>query len=507
MITAKLRLGISLLLLFCLLLCSCRTSSPDYSALHALKSGQDEMISPEFAFEHDYVVIPENAGSELIAHARTFATALSEQTGIPASLYFDNEEFLMRENARLILIGNVKNALAQAHLRTLKRDDYLCIAEENALILGGKSDAATIAAVKRFSESLLPYADAEILMNADQHFTVRAEYTLSSVTINGFSLEDYRLVYPQNEALGEKSLAYTLREQIADRCGFYLDVLSDNLVDEQVRVIAIGNCFGHTPPSQSAIYTENSVITLYGASNYALCDATRIFLDRLFADAEAGTATLSLVAPIPVSAAAPSLLALGGLLTERDAISNIISISDLSALVQTHAPSMIPVSTVSQHLLTTYLAPSLAGYTCLVPNESAEYTLPFFYRENELTLREQATIGSIHKMLFSIQESETNFTVLHAFAETQADALTVLQAAPSQSEPTLIFLITPTSITLSKKNAGKLCGPFVTEQEELRLQVLMHLPQGFSETTVEAPTSADEPYTFTVFHPFFDQTT
>ena len=499
MITVKRRAATSFLLLFCILFCSCQAVTEN-SSLHALQNGEIEPAVAKRVSEHDYLIVPANAGSDLIARARTLASAISERTGIPCSVHFDDETFLTRENARLILIGNVKNALSQNHLHGLRRDDYLCVSDGNALILGGKGDAASIAAIDRFSESLLPYVNAEIFINQDQQFLVRAEYALSAVTLNGFSLGDYRLVYPKNGALSEKALANTLRDQIADRCGFYLDVLSDDLIQEEARVIAIGNCFGNTPPTESAIYADSSVITLYGASSYSLFDAAFVFLNLLFTNVEETTATLSLTVPVPVAANAPSILALGGLLCERDEMSNLITISDFSSTVQTHEPAMLPCSAVSQDLLSLYLQPSLSQYALLSQTESDGRVLPFFFREDILTLREQTNLGTVHKMRFSIRESGTNFTVLHAFANTEADALTILQALPSQGEATLIFLITPD--TLSTEPIRGLHGPFVTEQDGLRLYVLTDLPQDFFDTTVDVPASADEPYRFTFSHPF-----
>jgi len=500
--TVKLRTAIALLLLFCILLCSCQATAEN-SALHNLQSEETEAAASKGASEHDYLIIPANAGSALISRARTLAVAISERTGIPCSVYFDDEDYLVRENARLLLVGNVRHALSQAHLHDLRRDDYLCVSEGGTLVLGGKSDTATVAAIDRFSKSLLPYVNAEILINADQHFLIRAEYALTEVTLNGFSLGDYRLVYPKNGSLFEKSLAYRLREKIADRCGFYLNVLSDDLVQDQARVIAIGNCFGNVPPTESAICADGSVITLCGTSSYSLCDAAYVLLNQLFANVESTTATLSLSAPVSVADDAPSLSALAGLLFERDAMSNVTAIANLSSAAQTHEPAMLPCSAVSQDLLSRHLQPSLSSYVCLSHNASDGRVLPFFYREDLLTLCEQTSEGSVHKMRLSIRGSGTNFTVLHASAETEADARAVLQAAHSESEPTLIFLVTPASVSLSAENTDTLRGPFVTEQDGLRLSVFMHLPQGFSDSSADTPASTDEPYRFTFTHPFF----
>lgn len=497
---AKGRILLALFLLSCLLLCACSTSPSNSSALHELGIGENESEASRAAFEQDYLVIPASAGSELTARARKFAQDLTAQTGIPASLYFDNEEFLVREQTRLLLIGNVQNELAQAHLHNLRRDDYLCVMEGDTLILGGKGDSATIAAIDRFTEALLPYADTEILINNDQHFTVLAEYPLSAVTLNGFSIEDYRIVYPKDESLGEMAIASLLREKIADRCGFYLDILSDDLVEERVRVITVGNCWGSSLPSAPGIYTTHSVITLFGSSNDALSDVTDAFVHLLFANENAGTASLTLTDPRPLSATVPSLLAIGGLFEESSTIESMLAISDLSAAVQTHQPAMLPISPASEHLLTT-LTLSLSDYRCLMHTESDGRMLPFFYREDILTLREEATMGSIHKMSFSIRQSGTNFTVLHACVSSTEDATAVLQVSTLQDEPTIVFLEAQAALPLSQEDLDTLRGPYTIEENSLRQYAFLHLPQGYSETTMSAPASSDEPYIFTIVYP------
>ena len=71
-------------------------------------------------------------------------------------------------------------------------------------------------------------------------------------------------------------------------------------------------------------------------------------------------------------------------------------------------------------------------------------------------------------MQFTIRESGTDFTVIHAFANTEADTRPILEAAAAQAEPTLVFLITPSTIPISVEEADQLFGPFPTEHNGLR---------------------------------------
>lgn len=504
LITVKFRFLLALLALLSLLLCSCQVTPLDSSPVHAVQNAEDNILSKD-ASTHDYLLLPANAGSELVARAHALANALSAQTGIPATLYFDSDDFLMQENARLILLGNVRHALAEAHLHGLRRDDYICVTEENVLILGGKSDAATVAAIDRFSNTLLPYADAEILVNTDQHFAVSAEYALSTVTLNGFSLDDYRIVYPKNGVLLEKEIAYRLRDRMADRCGFYLDVLSDDLVAEEARTIAIGACFDRSSSLDAGIYATDSSISLCGDSAYSLGEAASVLLDRLFGDGTAKTVTLTLDHFLSISAIPPTLTVLSGLLCERDAISNITSVAALSANVQMHLPILLPLSSVSRNLLLRDLEPSLSGYACVPTERTENPVLPLFYREDTLTLRNSEKLDGITQAHFSFAASNVDFTVWHANADDISEANDILNAAasePSQDEPMLIFLITPDSVALPDQSTRNFIRSTVWETDGLCLHVLLYLPQSLSATEITHPGPSDALYEFTFSHPF-----
>ena len=164
LITVKRLVSLALVCLLSLSLFACSSGSADLHNLLNQGAGE-EYTNPAAAC--DVVIVPSTASDALIARARTLCTELAARTGIPASFFFDNEALPKQDDVRLILLGNTAHALSDKHLGDLRRDDYLCALDEDALILGGKSDSATLAAIDRFSAELLPYADAEILINAD----------------------------------------------------------------------------------------------------------------------------------------------------------------------------------------------------------------------------------------------------------------------------------------------------------------------------------------------------
>jgi hypothetical protein len=135
-------------------------------------------------------------------------------------------------------------------LRSLRRDDYLCRRTGNTVILGGRTDGATRTAVERFCREILPAATAESLMSENGGFSYCGEdYGVTSVKLNGFDLWEYRIVYPKGEAEALQSLSYRLRDEIANRSGYVLEVLSERDLDGATKGIFIGT---ETPDQEGA---------------------------------------------------------------------------------------------------------------------------------------------------------------------------------------------------------------------------------------------------------------
>ena len=502
MITAKHRFLALLLILCCLFLSSCKTDMTGLSGLQDLGSERNDEALAETVFEYNCVILPEAASDTLVSRARALADALAERTGLPTSLYFENEEFLVHVRTRLILLGNLDHARSQAHLHELRRDDYLCRLDEGHLILGGKSDAATIAAIDRFTEALLPYVDEEILINSDQQFLVRATYAVTEAILNGYSLQDYRIVYPKNAENGEKGIAYRLREVLADRCGFYPDVVPDHHVTEPTRVIAIGTCFGESIPLEAQIVGTESGIFLFGSSEYTLASAAQHLCDVLLPAHASGTVSLTIDEPIVIPNASPALSAFVGLIQGRENDYTLLEIAELSTALRTSCAPIAPMGTVNSNTLF-YLQSNLSDYTCLAISAKDERILPLFYREDALTLLEQATSDHSMRLRFQLKESGICFTLLHGIARTKEDQAHLLAAASqvsTQNEPTLLFFSTPSTLALEEA-VSSFRGPFTISKETSCVQMLVLLPSELASTEILAD-EENSLYTFQFTHPF-----
>lgn len=503
MIIAKRRAFLACFLLLCLLLCSCNRDLTGLSPLHSLGNVNDEEERPPI-FEYDYIILPASAGETLTARAHALCEALSARTGIPATLFFDDEPLPEWENARLILLGNTAHALSYKHLHALRRDDYLCTTDKNALLLGGKSDTATIAAIDRFCAELLPYADATVLVNADQHFRVYATYDVEAISVNGFSLADYRLVYPKKNQNGEHAIALALREAIADRCGFYLDVLPDAFVSEPSRIIAIGACFGEDDVSEPQFLATDSTIMLFGSSEHAMATVAQAFYRHLFPDGTHTSLSVSITEPMPIPLGAPSLSAFVGLLHDFGATADVTEIAQLCTDLRNTGALLAPFSEMSSSSFS-YLQSNLSDYACVLLSPDPHQILPFFYREDALLLLEQTAANGIHVLRFAIRETAETFTVCHGYANTQAAVDSLLQASlPSISdhEPCLLFAATPITVSLTADESLPFALVGTTEESGERMHVLLYLPTALASTVALPPTGEDTPYCITFTHPF-----
>ncbi len=171
------------------------------------------------------IVLPADCSSFLCEKAEFLEERLEEQTGVPVSVVFDYES--VSDAVPEILLGYTSRGLSRSSLGLLRRDDYLCISDgRGGAVLGGKTDAATVAAVDRFCRELLSSASSECLMREDSGFFYEAVYSPERILLNGFELGRYCLVYPDDPNGKIRAMVMRFRDRITERCGYVLDILS-----------------------------------------------------------------------------------------------------------------------------------------------------------------------------------------------------------------------------------------------------------------------------------------
>ena len=246
---------------------------------------QLERLEEEHAVVSAYrVVIPSNCGAELVSKANELAKAILRHTKVDAYVLSDSEYVINQdETIREVLVGQTNRVLSEQYLSDLNRDDYLCCAREGCLILGGVSESACVMAIDAFCNRYLPFAEQNVLMKEADSIRYEAEYEWKGAQINGVSLKQYCLVYPFQNLHREREIADSLRNTIADRCGVYLEVVSDAEYAREARMIEVGACFGLTLHPEDAYLAENeNGIALYASNSYGLSELAKVLCGQLF---------------------------------------------------------------------------------------------------------------------------------------------------------------------------------------------------------------------------------
>ena len=173
MITGKFRcLSFMFVLILCsFVLCGCfddHSSDDAFDLLSSMKGdgykNEDNSTKDTFIPKYYRVVIPSDCSPEVASLGRTASDRIEEITGIESGLVYDGEAYAYREDAFEVLIGKTERNSTLAAFDELKRDDYVCRYSEGALVIGGISDAATLTALERFVNEILPSASAQSLM-------------------------------------------------------------------------------------------------------------------------------------------------------------------------------------------------------------------------------------------------------------------------------------------------------------------------------------------------------
>lgn len=211
---------LTLLFLPCSLI-SCQKQSIDIP--FELLEEEDVLSDPLTAY---HIVIPSSCSSELFFAAKTLGEKLTEQTGVSSEVFYDTEPMVSSESTVEILLGRCERGDAKRMLSSLRRDDYLCQVKGNITVLGGNSESATFAALDRFYEELFAYVTAYSFLPSSGGFIHRADYPISSITLNGFELFDYTIVYDHDATEKELALAKYLQETLCSEGGYVLDVRS-----------------------------------------------------------------------------------------------------------------------------------------------------------------------------------------------------------------------------------------------------------------------------------------
>ena len=174
-----------------------------------------------------YVVIPRSSGFELVARAQLLADAVSEKTGIATFLKYDSEQTV--SGTFEILLGYTSRLVTKENFSALRQGDYICRYDRGYIVLGGRTESATIDAIDKFESDILPGASYAAIMSKDAHFEVYADHEIDEFTLNGYPIYEYTVAYCKESY----EIADVISKYVKKYSGYTLSHKQENSYDPQ----------------------------------------------------------------------------------------------------------------------------------------------------------------------------------------------------------------------------------------------------------------------------------
>ncbi len=269
-----------LIFVLSLSLSSCgRESDGTFDDLYEAISIYEDMVSKQEELEaldsrKTYVIIiPVNCGAELFNSAALLSGVMSKYVGYKVEVYYDSDIKTKSTNFE-ILVGETDREKSRRYARSIRAYDYGYEYSDGAVTIGAHSDILVAKAVEAFCEGIVSGEILPEYINATQDFLVSREYEISGVTLCGFPISEYVIVYSNNNKLGEKALAEKLKKSLEEYTGYSLPVVSDSSVSDSAKFICVGKSSvtkASVIPSVAVLApTENQSVELLADDNYGL---------------------------------------------------------------------------------------------------------------------------------------------------------------------------------------------------------------------------------------------
>ncbi|MBO7762329.1 MAG: right-handed parallel beta-helix repeat-containing protein [Clostridia bacterium] len=190
------------------------------------------------------IVYPTDVDPDVFRVVRELQAAIKAATGKNLPL---REDFVglgqsVPTDTKEILIGLTNRAESTSCL--LRRDDTGIYFENNRLVITGGDSAAMIEALQKYIATYIRDGACYYPTTAD---VVRGTYPYSAATLNGVPLGEYVIVRDTENS----AMAVYLRDKIAEKTGYVLQILSPRDTAATNREIVLGKPAGdgRTPPS------------------------------------------------------------------------------------------------------------------------------------------------------------------------------------------------------------------------------------------------------------------
>lgn len=374
--------------------------------------------------EKVYIIIPERCDAALAGKARELADAISDKTDVECVVKYDNEIIAIYNNDLLILLGSTSSLISQEAMKPLRKEDYICRWDRGAIVLGGRHDEATVKAIDVFMNMVLHGASNASLMSGEMHFENILNYDISEITVNGYDLYDFTFVYDSSdESFFE--MVNVLRDHIALRSGYYINVIAEEKADETVgKVISF---LSSESGEGAAISPALNSILVSGEGEYQLSAAISRFAELLFGNVSDGKAKLNISDREEIYCSS-SPLNICTAITYNGGKKNLYHVTDLAVKLQS-AECDVMIFGETDDETVEYISLNLPeGYRADLIVTSDGGKVPLIYRNDMLSIEKYQWIGTLLAVDIKAQNGEAHRIIksfgtyeAQGFADAMAD--------------------------------------------------------------------------------------
>ena len=247
----------------------------------AEEAGEEPVLLSRDTLSEYVIVYGQNVSDELQSKVGELSLKFKDKFGIALSVkddYFMEGVDALAMSETEILVGKTNREESKEFFAPLKVKDYGWRVVGKKIVIGGVNDEMTIKTIDEFISKVLS-ADAPegAFYSSKSDYTYTAEYQLDTITLDGKDITEYTLTY-NDKVYGMDYLAEFLRDAIADKCGYYLDVKKAR--DAEGLKIAVDK----TDTSENALLCEmlsNGDITVGGGSSQAVYQTVMALSKRI----------------------------------------------------------------------------------------------------------------------------------------------------------------------------------------------------------------------------------
>lgn len=201
------------------------------------------------------IVSAKGSSNEVSKMTKTLQETMQSIYQIPISLKTANA-YNVKDYE--ILVGDTGREESQAFLSDLKWDDYGYGIVGDKLVIAGKNEDGTFAALCEFILQFATNADSEVFFSNENQSIQRAVYPYETITVNGIAAEDLSILCNQ-QGLG--GVAQIFRDAIIEACGIAVPIITDADVKEGDKLFVIG---------ASAHVTEDAWVNALNGNDYSI---------------------------------------------------------------------------------------------------------------------------------------------------------------------------------------------------------------------------------------------